>query len=262
VVQQPKSSLSIAIERIVQPESDQMTIVNTEYPILTPGQNTSLALQVAQDSMFDLSAWDMPRIKWPTGGDTHWTYMTAQGPQSTDYLVGILVYFKEGYDFWSHIYGEEESGPPECSSNDGKIGVGTPGGHCKHCQYHEWGSRALIDPKSEGSQAKACRHSTRMFLIQHGSTMPTLIVAPPTSVKALRRYNLQLAGTNLFYFGVETHLGLQPKQSGRFTVAELNPVQGRVLNNDQVKEAFRMWGTFREMYEGNPRATQQEAGSL
>ena len=248
-------------EDIQQPDSELMKIDNVEYPILTPGQNTSAAMQIAQQSMFDLSAWDLPRIKWPTQGNTVWQFMTPDGPVSADWITGILVYFKEGYDFWAHVFGDEESGPPQCSSSDGCVGVGDPGGECRTCPYFQWGSRSQIDPRNPDTNAKACRHTTRMFVVQHGSTMPTLVVAPPTSIKAMRQYSLALAGKNLFYFGVETHIGLQPKQSGKFVVGEANCVQGRVLNNEQIKEAYRMWDTFKRMYEG-VQPTQEEAGTI
>jgi hypothetical protein len=249
------------IEKVHQPETEKMAIQDIEYPILAPGQTGSMAMDMAQDSMFELSAWDLPKVSMPRQGDTMWQIMTPEGPKSTEWLTGILVYFKEGYDFWAHAYGTEDTGPPDCSSVDGEYGYGDPGGACKMCPWFQWGSGQQINPQA-GDRSKACRHSTRLFLIQHGSTTPTLIVAPPTSVKAMRRYAMYLGGMGLFVIGVESHLGLVPKQSGNFKVSELNLQVGRHLNNEQIKESYRMWLSFKAMFERNPRATQQEADTL
>jgi len=262
IVQTRRPSRIVPIDQIQQPPSALATIADGEYPILSSGHNASAAMQIAQESMFDLSAWDLPRVKWPSKDAMLWTLMTPEGPKALEYLTGILVYFKEGFDFWSHPFGAEESGPPECSSNDGRTGVGTPGGSCQQCPWFQWGSRTQIDTANPESNAKACRHSTRMFLMMTGSTMPTLIQAPPTSVKAIRKYSLALAGTSMFYFGVESYLGIQPKQAGNFTIAELVLQMGRVLTNEQLRESYKLWATFRAMYEGGPRATQEEAGTI
>ncbi len=262
LAQTRKVSLIVPIDQIKQPPSALATIADGEYPILSSGHNASAAMQIAQESMFDLSAWDLPRVKWPSKDAMMWNLMTPEGPKALEYLTGILVYFKEGFDFWSHPFGSEESGPPECSSNDGRTGVGVPGGDCQRCPWFQWGSRTQIDPANPESNAKACRHSTRMFLMMAGSTMPTLIQAPPTSVKAIRKYSLGLAGTSLFYFGIESYLGLQSKQAGNFIIPELTLQMGRVLTNEQLRESYKLWATFRTMYEGGPRATQEETGTI
>jgi hypothetical protein len=234
---------------MTQPGEADMTITDGEYPILNVHAQAADAMRFVTKSAFDMSAWDMPRIKVPRGGECLWQYMTAEGPVSSEYLSGILVFFKEGRDFWPVVYGSGEgSVPPSCSSLDGRTGVGDPGGNCLTCPWNQWGSRAQIDTSRPESNAKACRHTARLFIAQAGSSMPTLIVAPPTSLKRIRQYAMSLAGLGFYYFGVETHLGLIPVQSGGFPVAQINPVKGRVLNSQQCLKSRSMLESFESMF--------------
>lgn len=244
---------------LTQPDKGDMTITDAEYPVLGVHAQTALALQFVTESTIDMSAWDLPRITVPSGGGTVWTYYTAEGPTSSEHLSGILVYYKEGRDFWPVVYGDGESVPPACTSIDGKIGMGDPGGNCYSCHWNQWGSRVEIDPRNPQSNAKACRQTARLFLLQPGSNLPTLIIAPPTSIKPIRRYVMQLAGMGYIFFGVETHLYLQEATAGGYKVAQIAPVKGRTLNQEQLQKSFGMRESFRGMFEAI-RPTMDEAG--
>jgi hypothetical protein len=249
--------------QMIQPDHGDQTIEDHEYPVLDVHAATAEAMRFVMESTFDMSAWDLPRIKVPTGGVTTWQWMTPNGPVAAEHISGILIYFKEGRDFWPEVYGQGDAGnvPPSCSSIDGRVGVGNPGGPCNVCPWNQWGSRKTIDPSNPDSQAKACRHTARLFIAQPNQTIPCLVIAPPTSLKPIRRYAMGLAGMGYFYFGVESYLGLTPITAGRYTVAQINPLKGRVLNPAQLDRARDMLVSFAGMF-ANVRPTLNEAGSL
>ena len=149
-----------------------------------------------------LSPFDLDRIKVPAGGGTMWTVPSLTGDQEVKELSGIIVYWKSTRAYWPGSY-EGGSAPPDCSSNDGKVGQGSPGGECAVCPYAQYGSA-----KNGTGKGQACKQTRLLFIAQSTSLLPAVLTVPPTSIKPCSKYFLSLAGQARPYYSVVTSIGL------------------------------------------------------
>jgi hypothetical protein len=151
-----------------------------------------------------LSTSMMPKVVVPAGGSTAWQVPTVQGEKNMDALVGVIVFSQPAKAYYSIAY--EDAGasktPPNCSSMDGLVGVGTPGGQCFKCPMNQYGS-AL---KGKG---KACADLRLLFVLGQDSILPMMVKLPPTSVKHVDTYLARLAGTLDAYTDVVTAITLR-----------------------------------------------------
>lgn len=123
------------------------------------------------------------RVKIPSGGGLAFE-VPGDDPESPDLvkeLVGIIVDHHPINVYYANPYTGGNT-PPDCSSEDGKVGTGTPGGDCATCPLNQWGS----DP--DGGRGKACQNRRRIYLLREGETLPVLLTLPTTSLKAFSDY--------------------------------------------------------------------------
>lgn len=123
------------------------------------------------------------RVKIPSGGGLAFE-VPGDDPESPDLvkeLVGIIVDHHPINVYYANPYAGGNT-PPDCSGEDGKVGVGTPGGDCATCPLNQWGS----DPS--GGRGKACQNRRRIYLLREGETLPVLLTLPTTSIKAFGDY--------------------------------------------------------------------------
>jgi hypothetical protein len=159
-----------------------------------------------------ISAYDLPRIKVPTGGGTFWNFQTAAGPVSTPYIEGIIALINKTKSFWEVSYDDaKETTPPDCSSIDCENGIGKPGGLCSECPYNEYGS----DEKGDG---KKCKDMADVFIITRDGIVPTAIQVPRTSLKQLKQYGITIMNAGLSIHDVVTKFSLHSeKKAGKDT---------------------------------------------
>jgi hypothetical protein len=115
------------------------------------------------------------KIKVPIGGAVTFEIPGDNGElEDIKEIEGVIlchhlvnVYYKEKYTGGVNL--------PDCSSNDGNIGQGNPGGDCSKCPYNEFGS-------GEG-KGKACKNKKRVFILKEGNILPAIIYIPSGSMK-------------------------------------------------------------------------------
>lgn len=123
------------------------------------------------------------RVKIPTGGGLAFEIPgdDADNPEMAKEIIGVIVVHHPINAYWSDKYSGGNN-PPDCSSMDGKVGVGTPGGNCKTCPYNQFGS--------DGA-GKACKNMHRIYILRSGEAFPLLLTLPPTSIKNFGDYVLK-----------------------------------------------------------------------
>jgi hypothetical protein len=159
--------------------------------------------EILQDSLAgqDVGEFDLPRITIPAGGGRTWEVPTFGGVESTQVLDGILVYSKRTRAYWPD---KETSGePPACRSNDALTGVGKPGGDCRSCPLGNF---------TDG-EPPACKEKEVWFLLRDGSLLPIVLSLPATSLKAAKRYRIQLASAGISPRAVVTEISLEPDKN-------------------------------------------------
>lgn len=151
---------------------------------------------------------DFKRIKMPAGGGIAWEVPTIEGePDVKRELVGVIVHQRTPRTYFATSFEESEGGPPDCRSDDGIRGIGTPGGDCQTCPL------AQYDSGRNGGQA--CTQQRQFFLLlQDGGAFPVILTLPPTSLKPARAYLVGLAERGIPFSAALTRIGLEKTRNG------------------------------------------------
>ena len=198
---------------------------------------------------------DFPQVKIPSGGQLSFELpnpLDPDDPTPCKTIEGVIVLQQTANAYWQDS--DTTGAPPDCSSDDGATGYGTPGGQCAACPLNAFGS-------GEGGKGKACKNMKNLYILQDGSPMPLLLPLPPTSLKAFRQYanNLRFAGLGLS--GVVTCIGLKRQESGgnTYSVATFR-MSGRL--GEALTETARAYArNMRESLEEMRRERAKQLGS-
>lgn len=181
-----------------------------------------------------LSPFDLERVKVPAGGSTYWMVSTLEKPngEPREYVDGVIVHARFARTYWSVPMEERGTGgstPPDCYSDDGVTGHGTPGGPCHACAYAKFGSA----PK--GGNAQACKQSRLLFMVSPESMLPRVVPVPPGSLKVLKQYMARLSNLARGYWTVVTRLSLEKvKNQSGIEYARVVPTVTGMLTPEQV----------------------------
>lgn len=137
---------------------------------------------------------NLDRVKVPRDSP-RWQVESVSGTQVLDELVGILVWKQMARRYW--IDPDTTDSAPDCSSPDGQIGFGSPGGNCFECPKNQWGANG---------SGKPCSERRLLYLVQPGDVLPTVIDLPPTSINAFEKYLTGLTSKRIPFYGAITAL--------------------------------------------------------
>lgn len=204
--------------------------VLAEYAARNPDAVKNLAeVLTAESQSGAISAFDLTRVKIPTGGSTHWLMPTPEGETSTPAFDAIVLDFRDTRSHWENP--DPSASPPDCSSEDAQIGNGAygigsadnPSGKCETCPKSKFGSRP-------GRGGQACRSIRQLFLLQPDGLLPTLLFLPPSSLRPFRRYSMSLASAGLTPWScITTFKLIRAQAQGGVAYAQVAPVlAGRI----------------------------------
>ena len=71
---------------------------------------------------------DLRRVKVPPQGITIWSIPSTEGDIHAEEITGILVEYTTPRAYWDRPMDPNTLTPPNCSSHDGLMGIGDPGG--------------------------------------------------------------------------------------------------------------------------------------
>jgi hypothetical protein len=153
-----------------------------------------------------LTAADLERLPFPTGGGLHFDVPTPGGNEPRREFRGIIVHVGYHRAYWQESF-DQRSAPeaPDCASADSIVGHGDPGGVCALCQHS----------KFDRNQAAPCRIFADVFFLVSGELLPTLFRVPTGSIRALKKYLFSLTKRGLPYFHVVTEFSLERATNGR-----------------------------------------------
>ncbi len=191
---------------------------------------------------------DFPRLKLPAKGDTNWMISGAAGPLLVPSIDGVILYQRSTRAYWELEPDAPGGGkkPPNCTSTNGAVGIGNPGGVCigddrknPKCPFARYGSA-----KGGTAPGQACKEVTQLIFLRDGNMLPEIIGLPPTSVKPTRQYLVMLTGQKKPYFTVGTKIAIVEKKSAGnmpYSVAVLTRsrlLEGSELTNARDLHAF------------------------
>ena len=160
--------------------SDLMKQEKFTLPTMT--ESDFSAEELAEDA--DGLQMSFQRVKIPAGGTLQFE-MPSNDPDNPDYektLVGVILHNHATCAYWPAGSEYDDDTTPLCSSVDGKVGIGTPGGACAACVMNRFGSAP------DGSKGKACKNMRVLYLLRSGEYMPLQVNLPPTSIKPFKEF--------------------------------------------------------------------------
>lgn len=217
------------------PKNDNKALVTiNEYAVMQHDPDSLKAVIAGNLGQRGANQGDLDRIKVPAGGSTTWSIPTIDGELDTKNFDGVIVAWKEPRAYWLSSFGSSGGGtPPDCSSEDGLVGVGNPGGDCWPCPMSQFGTATRDDGKP--GEGQACRQMRLMAIIQQDDLVPMLLAAPPTSLQPLRKYFLRLARRVTPYYGVVTRFTLtKAKSKGGVEYSQIEANALETLGTDQL----------------------------
>lgn len=237
---------------------------NSAFPVLFDSGEGSVA-QVIEDNFGDegFSPTDLDRLKVPAGGGQAWD-IPDEDPAK--FIEGVVVHRQPTRSFWFAARGEggEEDGPPDCSSADGKIGLGVygpgsdgnPSGECIDCPMNEFGS------SDRGSgEGKACKEQMQLYVLQRDAVLPIQVSLPPTSLKPWKKYMTRLAAKGKSYMTVVTRLGLEVQKGGGQTYSVVVPTRVDDLADEEGRAAREYGSTIKGFLETAAHRREIKAGA-
>lgn len=191
------------------PSTDLITIgSDSAFLALQMDESELTALVESNLGGKTLDTFMLDRVKLPTGGGTTWEVPTLDGEIATKELEGVIIDAPTRRTLWAAKYGQGEAGaPPICSSQDGIVGSGEPGGSCAGCRYNVFGT------DFEEGPGKRCKEFQQLFLLQPDSLIPIIINATPGSLKDVGAYFVRLLRAGLMKESVTTKLTLVKAQN-------------------------------------------------
>ena len=166
------------------------------------------AEELAED--MDGLSMSFSRIKIPSGGGKFFEIPTddPDNPESATTLEGVILHHHAHCAYWPES-NDDEDNKPMCSSYDGKVGIGDPGGACATCQLNTFGTAA----KGAG---KACKNMRVIYLLRSGEYLPIQINLPPTSIKPFKDfYSKAFALRRRAPYGSIVRIGLKQENNGK-----------------------------------------------
>ena len=123
------------------------------------------------------------RVKIPSGGAVFFEIPgdNPDDPVPTKEIEGIILYSHLNYAYWPDGSEYDDNIPPLCTSFDGKVGCGEPGGACDMCMFNKYGT--ATDGKGNPSKGKACKNMRNLYILRSGEIMPIMLSLSPTSLK-------------------------------------------------------------------------------
>lgn len=200
-----------------------------------------------------ISPLDLPGLGIPAGGATTWEVETVAGTQSVRELEGVIIHFKAARAYWPGEF--QGSKPPQCSSSDGFVGVGDPGGTCETCPLNQYGS------DNKAGRGKACKEMEQWFLLTDGALLPMVLTLPPTSLRAAAKYRMALSSAALPMWKVVTKIGLTKLQNpdGQ-AYGQIVPTLGGRLSDDDAQRARAYADMLRPVLERAPAVHPAQDG--
>lgn len=141
--------------------------------------NTDFSETIAEElSGLDLT---FDRIKIPAAGNITFEVPGEDGePEPVKEFSAVILLQHPLFWYYKTKY-TGGNNPPDCSSIDGKVGNGDPGGNCAECPLNQY------ETADEG-KGKACKNRRLLYVLREGEVFPMMLSLPVGSIKEFTNY--------------------------------------------------------------------------
>ena len=177
-----------------------------DYPMLLEDANDVMEAMQANFEGEDVTTRDVFKEIPNQKGEDFWTVATPDGKQTFDELTGIILYIGSTRARFEGKYGDGGSNIPLCTSNDGSIGNGDPGGNCRECEDKEFG------PDGENP---TCVHKKPIYALipEINPVLPVVINVTGTSFASLKKHRSFCAQYGINFWDSEIKFTLNPTKT-------------------------------------------------
>jgi hypothetical protein len=194
-----------------------------------------------------LTAFDLDRIKVPSGGGLYWSVPTLDGEEEAKEIIGVVIHHRPVRGYWKERFAGAKN-PPDCHSDDGISGFGQPGGTCRKCPLAQYGT--AVNEKGQPAKGQACKQMKFLFVIREGDILPILVVLPPTSLKPVEKYLMRLTSQAVPFYGVVTRLTLErTKSSIGIDFSRVVPAMVGKLDQEQLAKMKTLVVSMRSAFD-------------
>jgi hypothetical protein len=195
-------------------EKTELILVGGDtYPLLQQ-EHMSNVLALIDENLTgqNFNVLNLPQIHVMPGGTQAFRVTTAGGEETPRELEGVVTASRTTRVFWRTPYGAGGAKrPPDCTSTDGFVGVGDPGGECVQCPWSQFGTAA--NPDGTPGAGQACKQVQQVLFLLPGSVLPHLLIVPPTSGKAWQQYTLSLLSEGSATWAATTKISVERAQA-------------------------------------------------
>lgn len=144
------------------------------------------------------------QVKVPGGGSTQFEMIKEDGDtEQVTEISGVILYIGSTRAYHEGDFGASDTDKvPVCSSDDGQIGAGRPGGDCMSCPLNEFKS-------AKNNKAKACKEYKPTYMLVPGLSRPIAIRVSSGSFNALKNYNIELSMAGIARHTILTKFSLK-----------------------------------------------------
>lgn len=149
------------------------------------------------------------RIKIPAGGGLAYE-LPSDNPDNPDMakeFSAVILYHHPVHAYYKEKYTGGNT-PPDCSSNDGYIGLEMETGelkNCKGCEFNEFGSGE--------NGGKACKQRRRVYILRPDEALPVILSIPTCSLMDFSKYMTRLLSRGNRSNSVVTKFSLKKAQN-------------------------------------------------
>lgn len=200
-----------------QEEKEQtglMVVDASKYALISSPDSSDVLAAIGD---MGVKVWDLPKMRVPAGGQVAFE-VTRMG--NTEYLKErdvVILAVRGNQKAWHREHFEDVGGkPPDCFSTDGMTGMGNRsvdalvpdmGPHdCAKCPWGQFGSKRGKDGNREG---KDCQDYALLLIATPEGRLPTVIKVPPSSLRAMKRYQMDLIDAGKKRENIVTRISLQ-----------------------------------------------------
>ena len=196
---------------------------------------------------FDGLQLSFQRIKIPGGGNLQFE-LPSENHEDPDYaktIEGVIIYNHQAGAYWPEGAEFDDEVAPLCSSVDGKVGIGTPGGACAICPMNQYGT--ATDKNGKPAKGKACKNMRHLYILRDGEYMPILLSLPPTSLSPFSEFmNVAFVSRRRPTWSSVVQIGLKRVENGANTYSVATFKKLYDFEGEQLQQVKQYADGFRE----------------
>ena len=222
-------------------------MINNNENTLTEVQNFVLPAMIESDFSnedlsedFDGLQMSFQRVKIPAGGGLRFEIPSddPDNPDDVKTLTGVIIYNHQAGAYWPEGSEYDDNVSPLCSSVDGKLGIGTPGGACALCELNKFGT---------DGKGKACKNMRHLYILRSGEYLPILLSLPPTSLRPFNEFmNLSFLSRRRPAWSSIVEIGLKRVDNGANTYSVATFRKLRDFTGEELAQVKQYADNFRE----------------